>query len=178
VENIASPEKAMKGTARSFFTACLAFAGGAMAAETAVVAQDLTSVRTSGAVSSAVWTRRQDSYTLQLVLPRSAGNAALAKAVADLRTLDPAFVQVTGQRIAPVAAFPRIQVWLLRGDGTQVLPVWRSADPAANNKCGPRCLADEVLYRFPVAGSTQAVAAAIQVGDAYYIEKLLPLAAN
>ncbi len=61
----------------------------------------------------------------------------------------------------------RVEAWLLKGDGTQILPV--------AYRCIPDSAAIEVSYGFSIADSTQAVAAAIRIDDDYFIEKLQPL---
>jgi hypothetical protein len=195
------------------------------ASEPAVLAQDLVKVTESGAVMAALWTRRTDSYTLQIVLDRSRYVARpvpavtqkpatvdrsvyfIGNTIANLRGLDPSFgcrtlTLIDGRRavrgqpgsasavvelnIAPAVQAvptvqavqfeaPQVQVWLLKADGTQILPVLRSPQPAARPCIAGRVMADEILYRFPVAESAQAVAAAIRIGDEYYVEKLRPL---
>jgi hypothetical protein len=122
--------------------------------------------------------------------------------IANLRGLDPSFgcrtlTLVDGRRVVagqspPVPAAPpapsaptapvvqsyppkikyrRIDVWLLRADGTQILPAaYICAPPSASQS-----KADEITYRYSVADSTQAVAAAIRIDNEFYIEKLQPL---
>lgn len=123
----------------------------------------------------------------------------IGNTIANLRGLDPAFgcrtlTLVDGRRVvggqpptvtsappapsAPptpvVQSYPpkikhrRIEVWLLRADGTQILPAaYICAPPSASQS-----KADEITYRYSVADSTQAVAAAIRIDDDFYIEKL------
>jgi hypothetical protein len=193
---------------------CLGMIAGstsAMAAEAAinqpdVVAQDLVKVRESGSVGAALWTRRADSYTLQLVYGASGsrGSFFIGNTIANLRGLDPVFggrmlTLVDGRRMVrqsdgsavpnpvppataqPVAtqATPRApkspdQVWLLRSNGTQILPNYRSPEPDPA-KCGVRCIAQEVTYKFSLADGDEAVAAVVRVDDEYYVEKLQPL---
>lgn len=204
---------------------------GVAAGEPQVLAQDLVQVRSSNQVMAAMWTRRPDSYTLQLVLDRSRYGLAAApvasggantasrvatspsddtasrpsffigNTIANLRGLDPAFgcrtlTLVDGRRSVPtsnaaagapppaVAAVaspavlrpPSVQVWLLRADGTQILPIGNSPPLPATTRCVPgRTISDEVLFRFPVADSAQAVAAAVRIGNDFYIEPLRPL---
>jgi hypothetical protein len=163
----------------------------AMSAEAdvaAVVAQDLLTVRDSGKVKAAIWTRRPDSYTLQLVTGVPS-DIFVGRTIANLRGLDPSFGtrtlqmvegrRVAGQRITPLPRIaPKIQVWLLRADGTQILPTWRSAEPVAGKTCSLRCIATETLFRFSLPEGAQAVAAAISIDEQYYIEKLQPLASK
>jgi hypothetical protein len=70
---------------------------------------------------------------------------------------------------------PEVQVWLLRADGTQILPVLQSPATASSGECKANRIADEVLFRFDVAESAQAIALAMKIGDEYHIEKLQPL---
>ena len=70
---------------------------------------------------------------------------------------------------------PRIQVWLLRADGTQITPIAVSNEPPAAKGCSSGSMTNEILYRFPSTESAQAAAVAISVDDQYYIEKLRPL---
>jgi hypothetical protein len=76
---------------------------------------------------------------------------------------------------APPSAPPRIQVWLLRSDGTQIIPSSVSAEFPTAKGCGTQSPTNEVLYRFPLRESAQAAAVAISVDDQYFIEKLRPL---
>jgi hypothetical protein len=167
----------MNRPARLLFAALLAIpAGGAFSAgkveEIPVLAQDLVTVRASNSLIAALWTRRPNSYTLQLVL----GRGALPRGSG-------AFEQV-GQRIVSRAArpaageqppkLPETNVWLLRANGTQILPTSTSTLPSPE-KCTLRCIAIEVLYRFSIADAEQAIAAAVKIGDDFYIEKLQPL---
>lgn len=232
--------------------------------EAPVVAQDLVSVRASASVAAAMWTRRVDSYTLQIVLPFNCANISRAvtesqpaqqqaqqserssffigNTIANLRGLDPtnggctltmtdgrrtgvrintpaappeqppavpqalpvvnvaealknlapqypgAYVPVavgnqTGMSdaatlktgAAPPKGPPGIQVWLLRADGTQVAPAEVSTDTSNAYGCKTNCPVSGKQYRFALADGAQAVAAAIQVDDQYYIEKLQSL---
>jgi hypothetical protein len=127
----------------------------------------------------------------------------IGNTIANLRCMDPAFgdrtlTLVDGRRVvpgssppastapsvpatqrpmaaAPPSAPPRIQVWLLRSDGTQIIPssVWTEFPTAKG--CGTQSRTNEVLYRFPLRESAQAAAVAISVDDQYFIEKLRPL---
>lgn len=199
------------------------------AAEAAVLAQDLLKAGASEKAVSAVWTRRPDSYTLQVVFDpyryvagpaqvrtqsvstqaeynQGRGSFFIGDTIANLRCMDPAFggrtlTLIDGRRavqgqpgatgepaqapqappVRPVARpvarteqRPEVQVWLLRADGKQILPVPRSSAPVSGGECKPG-IADEVLFRFDIAESEQAIAAAIRIGDEYHIEKLLPL---
>jgi hypothetical protein len=130
----------------------------------------------------------------------------IGNTIANLRGLDPSFGcrtltlvdgrrAVGGQTPAPVARpapliqsypprikYPRIEVWLLKAGGTQILPVAYSCVPvpaAGGAQSSPlsalRSGSDEVSYRYSVADSAQAVAAAIRIDNDFYIEKLQPL---
>ena len=152
-------------------------------AEAIVRSQDLLNVRKAGI--TALWTRREGSYTLQLVMPvvlparNSMSKPALRNTEA--ATLEP--VDVRGVRIkAPVtsqatgipgltaAPLPQLQVWLLGPNGAEILPSMRGGPfPAV---CNLRCQAQDLLFRFSIPDGQQAVAAAIRVGDEFYIEKL------
>jgi hypothetical protein len=208
-------------------TACAATGSpGIWAAESAVFAQDLLEVTASDKVLATLWTRRPESYTLQVVLDRSryVVSAALPAAqpvasqtgdglerssffigntIANLRCLDPDFGgrtltlidgrrSVSGSTAVPAAPAqvskpppvaqvsksprpPQVQVWLLRADGTLLLPARESPKPATPAGCPTRINADEILFRIGIADGMQAVAAAIAIDDEYYIEKLQSL---
>ena len=64
---------------------------------------------------------------------------------------------------------PSVQVWLLKADGTLITPTQR-AEPGANDIRQPYGV--EVLFAFPLSADKEAVAAAIRVDDAFYIEPL------
>lgn len=74
------------------------------------------------------------------------------------------------QPYPPKIRYGSIEVWLLKADGTQILPVTYSCDVAARPATGQTPV--EITYEFPLAESEQAVAAAIRVDGNYYIEKL------
>lgn len=169
--------------------ACLALAAlvvstAATAADAKVLAQDLVKVRASSKVSAALWTRRPGSYTLQLVLWRDAFPEPLVPgarnlSVANVRGL----VMTDGRRSAQAANTPaeaqvakklETRVWLLRADGTQIAAHLPSTNPSVSN-CTLRCNVVDVLYRFSIDEASQAVAAAVMIGEEFYIEKLQPL---
>jgi hypothetical protein len=163
----------MDRSAGFLFAALLATAvAPVMAAEKAaavapVVAQELMNVRVSERVQAATWTRRTDSYTLQLMMHSQSvmNGSAMAR----------------GRRITPVATTPAVQpqstekpeveVWLLRADGTQLVTRTPRATPPPGS-CALRCNAMEILYRFSLMEASQAVAAVVRIGDSVYIEKL------
>lgn len=60
----------------------------------------------------------------------------------------------------------RLDVWLLKADGTQVQPATYSC--ATNIIVGNA----EVTYRFPLIEALQAAAVAVRIDEDYYIEKL------
>jgi hypothetical protein len=65
---------------------------------------------------------------------------------------------------------PSVQVWLLKADGGLIAPTQR-AEPGKETYGQP-----EVLFAFPLSADKEAVAAAISVDDAFYIEPLSSLA--
>lgn len=109
----------------------------------------------------------------------------IGNTVANLRDLDPAFTcnrsltLVDGRRpngagrVPPILPYdpkarqPRVEVWLLKADGTQI--------PSADYRCTSHPATTEVRYQFQAADGGQAVAAAIRIDDGFYIEKLQPL---
>ena len=121
-------------------------------AETQVLARDLNAARTSGKVAAVIWTVRVDHCTLQVVFPNA---GRIAQAMRD----DPKLKQ---QR-------PSVQVWLLKADGSLIAPTQR-AEPDKRTYGQP-----EVLFAFPLSADREAVAAAIRVDDAFYIEPLSSL---
>jgi hypothetical protein len=121
-------------------------------AETQVLAKDLNAARTPGKVAAVIWTVRAEHCTLQVVFP-TAGR--VAQAMHDNPKLTP-------QR-------PSVQVWLLKADGSLITPTQR-AEP------GKRTYGQsEILFAFPLSADKEAVAAAIRVDDAFYIEPLSSL---
>ena len=158
----------MKRSACLVLSACLGFVVGGSAAvpadgaasDSIVLAQDLLKVKASGFISAALWTRRERSYTLQLVFPPVGDRL------------------IVGTRIQPVStvqvvAAPDMQVWLLRSNGTQIMPL-RTTGPTPKS-CVARCIAQEKEFTFELVDGAQAVAVAIQVGGEFYIEKLKSL---
>jgi hypothetical protein len=122
-------------------------AGGlsaAVDAETQVLAKNLNAARASGKVAAVLWTARTDHCTLQVVFPKTS-------------------------RVSQAIQPPRVQVWLLKADGSLIAPTQR-ADPGKRTSGQP-----EVLFAFPLSADREAVAAAIRVDDAFYIEPLSSL---
>jgi hypothetical protein len=100
------------------------------------------------------------------------GGMFIADTIATLRGIDPWFhcgripTPIDG-RNALQDRERKVEVWLLRSDGAQVLPEGYSCvvDPEAV----------EVVYTFSTADSQTAVAAAIRIEGDYFIEKLQSL---
>jgi len=113
-----------------------------------VLAQDLNKPRESGNVAAVLWTRRADTCTLQLVIN----------------------LPGTWTSPAKIKALPRIQVWLLKPDGSAI--PWSQMIPPDTRDAGGRQFTVELMYRYPLSASQDAVAAAIMVDDQYYIEQL------
>ncbi len=119
----------------------------------------------------------------------------IGNTIANLRGLDPMFgcrtlSLIDGRRTtdvqqaAPPSPSPamnqpyppklkdqRVDVWLLKADGTQILPATYSCDWARPVSAKSRPHA-EITYEFPRASTDQAVAVAIRIEDRYFIEKL------
>jgi hypothetical protein len=106
------------------FSACLVALVGvghqsrSAAAEGPVVAQDLLSVRASTGIAAALWTRRPDSYTLQIAFPSVTSHSEYfdrvsfftGNTIANLRGVNPAagrtLTLVDGRRVASGASPP------------------------------------------------------------------------
>jgi len=127
----------------------------AVDAETQVLAKDLNAARTPGKVAAVIWTVRAEHCTLQVVFPNA---GRIAQAMQD----DPKLKQ---QR-------PSVQVWLLKADGSLIAPTQR-AEPGKKDMRQPYGV--EILFAFPLSADKEAVAAAIRVDDAFYIEPLSSL---
>jgi hypothetical protein len=127
----------------------------AVDADTQVLAKDLNAARTPGKVAAVIWTVRTDHCTLQVVFPNA---GRIAQAMQDDPTLK-------RQR-------PSVQVWLLKADGSLIAPTQR-AEPGKRDIRQPYGV--EVLFAFPLSADKEAVAAAIRVDDAFYIEPLSSL---
>jgi hypothetical protein len=129
--------------------------------EPAVVAQDLKKMRLPGRVAAVLWTRRSDYYTLQIAYPNMSRIIRAEKA-------DPS-IKSQGSEV---------QMWLLKADGSVILPLWRSTDATANNattkdkfKSAPT---RDVIFRFPLSAGMEAVAAAVQIGDTFLVDQITP----
>lgn len=128
---------------------CSGIASSARAQEQIpVIAQDLNKARASGKLGAVLWTRRADVCTLQLVIK---------------------VPNVLSSGGRPVS-LPRIQVWLLKPDGSTV--PWSQVINPDKSKIGGRTIALDMMYRYPLSASQDAVAAAIMVDDQYYVEPL------
>lgn len=86
------------------------------------------------------------------------------------------------QSYPPAIKHPRIEVWLLRGDGTQVVPeaytctlLPASPDASTSSLSVSRYKSEEFTYRYSIEDGMQAIAAAISIDNDFYIEKLQPL---
>jgi hypothetical protein len=152
----------MRATVGVILSCCIALLGFAPSnlfaaddAETAVLAKDLNAARTPGKVAGVIWTVRPDHCTLQVVFPNA---GRIAQAMRD----DPKLKQ---QR-------PRVQVWLLKADGSLIAPTQR-AEPGTRDIRQPYGV--EVLFAFPLSADREAVAVAIRVDDAFHIEPLSSL---
>jgi hypothetical protein len=118
----------------------------------------------------------------------------IGNTIAKLRGLDPTFCgrtltlvdgrrTVPGERVQAPATVPlppgfrdsRVEVWLLSAGGTQIQPATYNCDDPGRNS--PDRTDFPISYGYTVADGAQAVAAAIRIGDDYYIETLQPLAA-
>jgi len=89
---------------------------------------------------------------------------------------------VPGQRAQAPGTVPlppgfrdnRVEVWLLGVGGVQIQPATYHCDDPGRNS--PDRTDFPISYGYSVADGAQAVAAAIRIGDDFYIEKLQPLA--
>jgi hypothetical protein len=128
----------------------------ATTAETPVVGHTLKNLEVPGKISAVLWTRRENHFTLQIIR----------------RTAD-------GRIRVPTRPDESVQIWLLRANGTQILPSrhWETAEEKKKGCAGPstRCLGFEIQYSYPLAAGNEAVAVALRFGDEYLIERLAPL---
>lgn len=124
-------------------------------AEPQVLAKDLNAARMPGKIAAVLWTVRTERCTLQVIFPTG---GRIAQAMHD----DP---KLKLHR-------PSVQVWLLKADGGLIAPTER-AEPGTKDIRQPYGL--EVLFAFPLSADKEAVAAAIRVDDAFYIEPLSSL---
>ncbi|MEO8314063.1 MAG: hypothetical protein ABI645_04635 [Pseudomonadota bacterium] len=143
---------------------CAGAVSGVSAADAPVLAQELANVRASGKVMTALWTARGDSYTLQLVFPYQfvPPKSQTTRFAFSETALDPAQVA-------------RVQVWLLKADGTQVFSAHGSPPPGPKGVNDSRTISYSINYSFPLEASKEAVAAVVQINDNFYIDRLKPL---
>lgn len=145
------------------FVALFGIASGSVCAaadsEPPVLAKDINSPRVPGKVAAILWTVRAERCTLQVVFPNA---GRIAQAMQDDPNLKP--------------GRPSVQVWLLKADGTLIAPIGRidpGAATAGKNSRQPYGV--EILFAFPLSSDKDAVAAAIRIDDAFYIEPLKTL---
>jgi hypothetical protein len=160
----------MKSLNCCLVTALILFTGmlpcNVTAEEMHVVAQDLQNLRIPGKVVAVVWTRRNDSCTVQVVLQMPVEYQLAAKRAAQLAAAGAG---------APLASprLPQVQVWMLKADGKVVSRTAGSpAFPAAVKASDGVPL--EMKYSYPLSAAQEAVAVAIEVDGVYYIDQLQP----
>lgn len=128
--------------------------GAVCANEPSVEAQDLKSLRVPGKVDAALWTRRSDFYTLQVVLDvRPAYSVSRDGALTGAKRREPT----------------DLQIWLLRADGTLILPQRTELPDLARVTLRTNTL--DATYSFPLSAGTEAVAVAMRLDDGFYINK-------
>ena len=155
----------------AIWSACvmLSLAGGVACLTAAqsrdIISQDLKQLRAPGKVEAAIWTRRPEGYTLQVVLKLT--SPAPLRLVDGRRSVPGA---ESGSPRLPAPAMPQLQVWVLRADGTIIQP--RNTRPANAATAPPRSLVVDATYVFPDVAAEQAVAVAMRVDGDFYIEKL------
>ena len=149
----------------SFLALVVCVLGGSPAAaaetEIPVSTRDLNAARVPGKVAAVLWTVRADHCTLQVVFPNA---GRIAQAVQNDPKLRP-------QR-------PHVQVWLLKADGTLIAPLRRlePGAPVAGKRNPRQPYGVEVNFAFPLSADGEAIAAAIQIDDGFYVEPLKPVA--
>jgi hypothetical protein len=137
----------------------------AAAPGTQVVAQDLQKLRVPGKISAVVWTRRDESCTLQVVLQMPVDYQVAMKVHAQRQAREMASKQPATPQL------PQVQAWLLKADGTHIARSPGSpAFPAVARASDGVPL--EVKYSFPLAAAQEGVAVAIMVDGEYSIESL------
>jgi hypothetical protein len=110
--------------------------------------QELTAAKASKKVAAVLWTRRSDSYTLQVVFPKESAKRAFA----------------------PPDKHPAVRLWLLKADGlvmsaARVPPKEGEASTPAQN---------EQSYSVSLSAGETAVAAVLQIDDQYFVDAILP----
>lgn len=120
-------------------------------------------------------------------------SAFIGNTIENLRGLDPSLCGRTltivdgrrnmpGQRANAPTTVPlppgfrdrRVEVWLLSAGGTLIQNATYHCDDAGRNS--PDRTDFSIMYGYSIADGAQAVAAAIRIGDEFYIQKLMPLA--
>ncbi len=123
-----------------------------------IVAHDLKELRAPGKVEAALWTRRSEGYTFQVVLRVAFGQPPV------------------GSRITRVSneglSIPGIQVWLLKADGSLLRPE-RTRLPDAR-VINVRSMTAEASFQFPEVAGTEAVAVAMKIDEEFHIQRLEP----
>ena len=121
-----------------------------------VPTRDLNGLHVPGKVVAVLWTVRAEHCTLQVVFA-NAGRIG----------------QVMRDDSKGRPERPRLQVWLLKADGTVIAPSGR-IEPGNNaGTKDPRYpYGVEINFVFPLSADQDAIAAAVQVDDGFYIEPL------
>ncbi len=119
----------------------------------AIIARDLKKLRVPGKVGAVLWTRREDHLTLQVVPPGTS------------RVLS----QVSKPGADTQSFADRIQVWLLRADGTMITPIGYATPQKGKGREAPVI---EVLYSYPLSANVEAVAVAMKIDGQFLIEEL------
>lgn len=126
-----------------------------------VLGDALTGLEIPGKVSAVMWTRRPTHFTLQISrrTAEERGNFRAASQAA------PA---------AGTSSQDKVQVWLLRADGTQIAPLHGPGllPSISSMQSCIRCLGYWISYSFPLSAGDEAVAVAMQFNDQFRIEKL------
>lgn len=151
--NTISSRWSMVVTAATVLVAVLAPQATVASEPQPVVAQQLHSPKASKKIGAVLWTRRPDSYTLQIVFARTGGITGI----------------VDGQSIlGPQGQHPVVTAWLLRADGSAIVTK-RTPSLAEPQKPG---LPVEILYAAPLAEGKEAVAIAIRIENDYFVEAI------
>lgn len=131
-----------------------------------VLTQDLPRLRVAGKVSAVMWTRRDDAFTLQVVLEMPTEFKIASKTMAVDRAAG-------RQVVLPSPPLPRVQAWVLRADGTSIprAPGSPAFPPVVLASDG---IPLEMKYSFPVSAAQDAMVVVIMVDGAYYVEQLRP----
>jgi hypothetical protein len=144
--------------------------------------QDLATVKGAGQAGGR-WMRYPECYGLHLWISKPIATMEQQDdgrgryfiehpEIANLRGFDPTSSFCTGigsEGRVPPSAFrnPRVEAWLLKGDGTQIQAVDYKGGLSEDNV--------SVRYRYWLEDGIGAIAVAIRIDDKFYIEKLQPL---